>query len=283
MRCVVDVAVQDERRDLRGLSLVDDDLVEVHLIGEQAAGVADHRELRRRHAGRVDLVGTHRVRLVGTEVVHLLDERLAGIGRVRAATGVEVLGLLRERAEDGIRLDAVAQDEALAEARWLHVVEADGEVVDRIDLVDEVPDAIARKAADPVRRYDVLRGEGLAIVPFDPRPELYVVVVAVLRRRLPGPEVVLSARPVVDGERRDEEVGVDAAAEDRVGRVEVPVALRLEHVRPAAVELAALRGCGAATGRRCRRRRAARAGRACRRDESEAGESRVTEQAPPCR
>jgi len=58
VRRVVDVAVEDERGDLGRLALVDDDLVEVHLVGEEAVGVAHHRELRGGHAGGVDLIWT---------------------------------------------------------------------------------------------------------------------------------------------------------------------------------------------------------------------------------
>ena len=79
MRRVVDVAVQHQRRDLGGLALVDDDLVVVHLVGEEPAGVADHRELRGGDTRGVDLVRADRVRLVRTERVHLGDERLAGV------------------------------------------------------------------------------------------------------------------------------------------------------------------------------------------------------------
>ena len=43
---VVDVARQDERGHLRGLALVDDDLVEVDTVPEKTVGVAGHRELR---------------------------------------------------------------------------------------------------------------------------------------------------------------------------------------------------------------------------------------------
>src|SRR5206468_11589106 len=152
---------------------------------------------------------------------------------------------------------------------------------DGLDLIDEIPDAVGGQTADQIGRDDVLRGEWLAVVPLQAGAELDLVVVAVLLRRLAGPEVVLPAGPVVDGERRNEEVGVDAAAEDRVGRVEVPVALRLEHVRPAAVELAALRGRGATGRRRCRGPAGAR--RAGGGDESEAGERGVAKQATPGR
>src|SRR5207245_8512296 len=155
---------------------------------------------------------------------------------------------------------AVAEDEPLAGAGGLAVVELDRLVVGRRDLVDEVPDAVARKPADPVRRRHILRGEGRAVVPLDAGAELYLVGVAVLLRGLREPEVPLRVDPAVDRQRRDEEVGVDAAAEDRVRREEVPVTLRREHVRPAAVELAAFRATAPAAGRStCGRREIGRA------------------------
>ena len=272
---VVHVAVEDEGRDLRGLALIDDDLVEVHLVGEETARVAHHRELRRGHARRVDLVGTDRVGLVGTEVVHLFDERLAGVGRARPAAGVEVLRLLGQRAEDLVRLDPVPEDEPLPEAGGLAVVEADREVVGRLDLVDEVPDPIGGEPSDPVRGRDVLGRERGAVVPLDAGAQLHLVGVTALGCRLGQPEVPLRVRPAVHRERGDVEVGVDAPAEDRVGREVIPVALRREDVRPAAVELSTLRAaattCGAA-----RRAWGARRG-----DEPEAGQHRVAKEATP--
>ena len=164
---VIDVAVKHDWRDLCRLALIDEDLVEVHLVAEKPAGITDQADLSRGQGRHIDLVRTDRGRAARAEVVHLLDERLARVGGVRPTATVEVLRLLRERTVDGVWFDLIPKNQPLAEARRLAVVESHGGVVRRLDLIDEIPDRVARKSADPVRRRDILRGERFPVVPLE--------------------------------------------------------------------------------------------------------------------
>ena len=177
---VVDVTGEHERRHRVGLALVHHDLVEVDLVDEQATGVLHHRELRGGDRRLVDLVRPDRCGAVRPEVRDLLGDGLHLVGRGRLARAVEVLELLRERAELGVRTDRVAEHEARDERGRSADVEAHRVLVRGLELVRVRPDAEALRAADPVRRRDVGGGELLAVVPLEPLLQLDLVVLTVL-------------------------------------------------------------------------------------------------------
>ena len=197
---VVDVLVHHRRGDVGGLTVVQQDLAEADLVGEQALVVLDQAHLGVGHALRVVVERTGHDRVLRAELLEVAVQLLA-FGTVEAGLGLaHRLGLGRPLTVDRVRQDRRPEDVALEHRRRRADGEQDSGVVLGLDVGQERPRLLAHQPVQVERRHDVLGGHRRAVTPGQAGPELHRVGVGRLVQLAGlGHHVFpLLVRPVVD-------------------------------------------------------------------------------------